>query len=757
MKKNLLNYFILLAAFLIVSTNRAFCFTAVTSGAWSNAATWGGVGPGSTVSGQDIIIPAGVSVTFDMNVTFSGLVNTFSVNGTLTGSSSNQLIISQGTFAGTGTVDIYRIEFGGVASSSFSGSLMLNVLENNGTFLSLSSTTTISDSLSLEGGTLSIGTGANLEMLANSTIRRNNGTLSISGGVFNSSNSYDLWYVGSSKTTGPECNSTAVQDIYVHLMNNAQILTLGEDMRANALLDIDFARLDLNGYDLEIFGNLVLTNGAQFDSPSTSTITLQSSTTLTSGFAFAAGSACDVFHINYTGTGNVELNTELTITGELDLETGTFSLETGSQLILTSGALIRITDGNLVGNGGGFVATASYDVRFEGGTHTTGLEFTGSGLNDVTVDLNSPSNEIHFGSNAQVDGHLSLMSGLFALEGYDLSLDGTLDQWPNASLKGSVGSEIAFNITCPSNDTIWFDPSYQTLDKVTINITGSGDLVLKSKLIISNELSLINGKIDISQYDLVIVNGGIITSYSDVSYVNTSSWGRLQQYISTGAPYKVFPVGSDINYSPCSIQQAAGGTSGNFMVNVYNGVYSSGTVGQDLTISGALVDRTWRVESDPGFTYNMNLKTGWMLASEVNGFDRTNCYISHYMGSWDTYAAGSAAVGLNNTYEMERTGITSLSPFAVTDANTGLSVDEIGKETSFLIYPNPVAGMLNLGINGNANNYAFEVIDLSGRVFIVEPAGTNQLDVSFLESGSYLLRVIDNASREIATSRFIKI
>jgi hypothetical protein len=757
MKKTLLKFTLLIAAFVIVSTNKAFCFTAVTSGAWSNAATWGGVGPGSTVSGQDIIIPAGINVTFDMNVTFSGLINTFSVNGSLTSSTSNQLVISQGTFAGTGTVDIYRIEFGGIASSSFSGSLILNVLENNGTLVSLSSTTTISDTLNLEAGSLSIGTGANLEMLANSAVRRNNGTLAISGGVFNSSNNYDLWYVGTSKTTGPECNSTSIQDIYVHLTNNAQTLTLGEDLRANVLLDIDFARLNLNGYDLEIFGNLVLTNGAQFDSPSTSTITLQSSTTLSSGFAFATGSACDIFHIDYTGTGNVELNSELTIAGELDLDTGTFSLETGSQLILMSGALIRITDGNLIGNGGGFIATAPYDVQFEGGTHTTGLEFTGSGLNDVTMDLNTSGDEIHFGSNVQIDGHLSLMSGLFHVEGYDLSLDGTLDQWPNASLKGAAGSDIAFNITCPSNDTIWFDPSYQTLDKVTINITGAGDLVLKSKLIISDELSLMNGKIDISQYDLVIENGGMITNYSDVSYVNTSSWGRLQQYISTGAAYKVFPVGSDINYSPCSIQQAAGGTSGNFMVNAYNGVYSGGTVGQNLTSAGALVDRTWRVESDPGFTYNMNMKAGWMVASEVNGFDRTNCYISHYMGSWDTYAAGAAAVGLNNTYEIERTGITSLSPFAVTDANTGLSVDDLNKETLLLVYPNPVENTLNFTADQSMNNYTFAVIDLSGRVFIVNPANTNQVDVSFLESGSYILQVTDNGTGEISTSRFTKI
>src|ERR1044072_2199466 len=71
-----------------------FAFTAVTSGLWSNAATWGGVGPGSTVTAQDIIIPTGITVDMDVNVVFNGEVNSFSVNGTLMSTGNHDLFMS---------------------------------------------------------------------------------------------------------------------------------------------------------------------------------------------------------------------------------------------------------------------------------------------------------------------------------------------------------------------------------------------------------------------------------------------------------------------------------------------------------------------------------------------------------------------------------------------------------------------------------------------------------------------------------------
>ena len=77
-------------------------FTAVVDGNWSDAATWGGVAPSGNVSNQDIIIPSGIDVDLDIDVSFSGLLNNFTVDGTLTSSTGKQLSIQLGTFNGSG-------------------------------------------------------------------------------------------------------------------------------------------------------------------------------------------------------------------------------------------------------------------------------------------------------------------------------------------------------------------------------------------------------------------------------------------------------------------------------------------------------------------------------------------------------------------------------------------------------------------------------------------------------------------------------
>src|SRR5882762_5620313 len=105
MKTNLLKTAIV-AVLIAMSTNLK-AFTAVVSGAWSSAATWGGVGPGATVSNQDIIIPNGITVDLDVNVTFSGVANTFTINGIMNSATNKNVTVSAGSFAGSGSMHIW--------------------------------------------------------------------------------------------------------------------------------------------------------------------------------------------------------------------------------------------------------------------------------------------------------------------------------------------------------------------------------------------------------------------------------------------------------------------------------------------------------------------------------------------------------------------------------------------------------------------------------------------------------------------------
>ncbi len=756
MKTHLLKIGFLVGLLFIVSNNQLRAFTAVVSGNWSSAATWGGVAPGPNVTAQDIIIPNGITVTLDMDVTFSGLINTFTVDGTLNSSATYSLTLVQGTMAGTGTVDIHRLEYGLLLTSSFTGTLTLNVLENNAALLQLGAVGTVSDSLVLESGTLTLAAGANLAVQTNSTIYRNDGSLTIGGGIFNSSANYNVVYVGASKTSGIELNSLTLQNIYIQLTDNTQTVSLGTNLRVNNTLTLTMGHLDISGYDLELYGNMVVSGGAMFESDNTSNIVIQSSSAINSGFTFAAGSSVDNITVDHTGAGNVKLNSAIDIAGELRLNDGTFNLETGSTIVMLGGSLVHVEDGDLFGNGGSFNGTANYDVEYMGSTHTSGLELSGSGLTDVTINMSSGTNEVSLGGDITANGHLDLVTGKLNMNGNNFTLNGTFDQQSTATIIGNVNSELAMNISAILDDTIYFDNSNQGLDMLTVNVSGGGDLVLGSQLQIHDELSMLAGRLDIGDNNLSIEQGASITGYSDVRYIVTSGVGRLRMYINSGGAYQVYPVGTDVNYSPASIQQLAGGTSGDFMVNTFAGVYTQGTTGFNSAQFESVVDRTWLVESETGLTINMKLKLGWVVASEVNGYDQANTYITHYMGTWDTYASGAATVGLNNTFEIERTGITSLSPFAVIDNNANLGFEDESEASAINLYPNPCTEMINVSNTNITDQYNYEIMDVSGKTFGVINNGSNQFDVSGLQNGFYFLRMTNLSTNKSVVKEFIK-
>ena len=165
MKTNLLKRAFAAGVMYMAFITTMSAFTAVTSGDWSNAATWGGVAPGASVSNQDISIPNGITVNLDMDVTFSGLLNSFAVNGTLNSSASHSLSIGQGTFSGSGAVSIGMLEFTNLlATMSYTGTLSVDHFKNSGAALNIGGAVSIADTLNLDAGSIVLNTGANMQM-----------------------------------------------------------------------------------------------------------------------------------------------------------------------------------------------------------------------------------------------------------------------------------------------------------------------------------------------------------------------------------------------------------------------------------------------------------------------------------------------------------------------------------------------------------------------------------------------------------------
>lgn len=764
MKTKLSTIKIAVVALGIFFSTAASAFTAVTSGNWSNPTTWGGIAPTSTVANQDIIIPVGITVTLDANVTFTGLLNTFNVAGVLTSTTTNWITVTQGALTGGGTISVNRINFNTLGTTSFSGNLNLKRLSNSTTVLAFTAIANIADTLELEAGNILLNTNGNITMQSNSTVKVNNGSITIGGGIFNSSNAYNVMYIGNSKTTGIELNSATVQNLYLAMNSNSETVTLNNNTIANGNTNISSGKIALNGKQFTMKGNLTLGAGSTFVSNATSTLIIEGAGFLTGALFFDVGSSINDLVINRTPSGMVKLGNSLSIVGHLKLMDGMFSIESGGMLTMNSASTVHVEKGALSLNTGSFIATAAYDVEYMGNTDaTSGTELTGAGLNNLTVSYTASANKVTINNNTAVSGNLNMNNGSMSLNGKNMILNGTISQNSNAKFIGHSNSELHLNLTSVSNDTLFFDnssTSNQSLSKLKINLTPTTTIVLGSKLNITNELTFIKGKVELVNDDLVILSAASITGYDDSYYVVTSqnNSGSLVMNVNAGSAYVTFPVGTSSNYSPAHIQQTSTATSGNFNVRAMNTVLSGGTYGFVNSNTLKVVNRTWFVNSSAS-TINANLKFGWVAAAEVNGFNRNNAYVSHYTSSaWDVASVGIATVAANNTFELSRMGMTSLSPFAVTEMGQALKVKEQSLSDNFEVYPNPSKDVINVKLSNPSDDYQYELTDITGRTISTSTNSNslNKFDVSNLGTGCYFIKITNKTDNQTITKRFIK-
>src|SRR5580704_8282953 len=85
----------MLCVALLGSTANATIYTAVISGDFNAALTWGGTAPGSIISTDIVIIPVGITVTLTSDETFSG-TSSLTVVGTLNSNPGTTLAITAG-------------------------------------------------------------------------------------------------------------------------------------------------------------------------------------------------------------------------------------------------------------------------------------------------------------------------------------------------------------------------------------------------------------------------------------------------------------------------------------------------------------------------------------------------------------------------------------------------------------------------------------------------------------------------------------
>ena len=761
MKTTLLKTVLVGSALALTTTMSAF--TAVTSGLWSSAATWGGIAPGANVSNADIIIPAGITVDLDLDVTYSAatIVFTFTVDGTLNNSNAHTLNINLGDLEGAGTIAINRLVFNGLATSApITGTINVNILRNTVAALSIFAEVSVSDSLHLAAGILTIGTGGNITMLTNSNVRRDAGSITTGGGNFTNSNPYHVWYIGTSKTTGIEADApNSLSDLHIVMSDNMQVITAGNAITVNGTMYLVTGQYSI-GALLTLNDNLDQSAGTVFNSTSTSDLTVNGTGPMATDFLFSAGSSMNNLTIQRPG-GTVGLASALSMatTGTVWLTSGDISVNTGGDLIMNAGTLVRVVAGVILLNGGTFTGTAAYNVRYVGGSIMSGVELSGSGVNNVRVDLNNTTDGVTLDTTRTINGLMDMRKGKLRLNGFNLTLNGTLDQVVDAPFHGDSTSQMILNLTASVDDSIWFGPNGEELDRFVLNIPSASTITLVSQLTVISELAMTSGKLALYNNNLTISPTASITNADDTRYIVTLGSGYLAMTVNQNSAYVIYPIGTD-TYGPAKIQQTAAGSTAIFLVRAMDGVWTNGTTGSNATINQSVVDRTWLIDTDTSsVTVDMNLKLGWQTVEEVNSFNRNVAYIAHYYnGVWDNVAPSAAVVGSFNTYEITRSGITSLSPFVVADTSAAIGVSENGFNAFVSVYPNPSADVITVSLANNNNEvFKYEIFDATGKLVMTVSNSNqqNKFDLSKFSKGSYFLK-ITNSNSAFVTKRVVK-
>lgn len=723
--------------------SRAATITATVSGNWSASSTWSGGTAGTNISTDNIVIPAGITVTMDMNVQFTGLLSSLSVNGSLNSTTTNSLTVtSLSNLSGNGSLNLRYLELGSGGGMSFSGNATIYRFVTSATSLNLASQVTLMDTLHLKAGSLSLATGSNLMLGSNSNIKVEDGTLSVGGGLFTGNNTYNVLYVGSSKATGIEMSGAGFNDFKVQLSSSTQSLTLGSNTTVNGTLSHSMGNLVLNGKTLTIKGNYSSANNGGISGSTTSNLIIQTSSALATALTFNSGfRSLNNFEINIASGGNADLSSDLAINGDLKLTKGNLNIISSSNLTMNAGSSITRSEGAIMTSTGIFNGTASYNVNYMGASKTAALELTGAGLNNVMLQLTNATDSVRISANTTIKGMLNLNKGSFNLNGKTLTLQGAFSSSSNGWLQANGGSSnLVINTTGNVGDTLMFASNMNRLNNLTINTGNATNAMIGSALYVET-ITLTNGGITIYNNDLTVNATGSISGYSSSKYVQISGTGSLVMNVNSPAAYVMFPIGTSTSLGAAYVQRNSG--SGMIGVNTRNGVWSMGTSGIDNASTESVVNRTWDIKSMGSAGIDLNLKLEWASGMEVNGFNRNQAFISHYANAvWDIQTASTASVVGTGIYQVSRANITSLSPFAVVDQNAEVGIEE-NAMAAVGMYPNPTSDILNLSV-ANGNNFTVDVYDAIGNLVLtkaVSDENSTYINLSSLNGGIYFVKV----------------
>ncbi len=235
----------------------AITYTALVSGSYSNTLTWGGAVPGTFVAGDIMIIPAGVTVTLD---------NDLSIDGTLC-LNSGQLVLNNhsltfntnSNFIFTGTGSITSDVFSDISISSMNNfTCALNFTQGSPvhdlTINAGSSSIRLASDL-VVNGTLTLGSGT-LDLNSNDLTFASGGDFSPAGfGVIISSANSDISIMAANSFTGDlrfSVSDNTVNNLILNCPNSSTTFGIANDLVVAGALVLSSGKLDAGTHALTI-------------------------------------------------------------------------------------------------------------------------------------------------------------------------------------------------------------------------------------------------------------------------------------------------------------------------------------------------------------------------------------------------------------------------------------------------------------------------------------------------------------------------
>lgn len=540
------------------------------------------------------------------------------------------------------------------------------------------------------------------------------------------------------------------------VLSNGDNIVIGSLFNVNMDQSIELSsgtNLDVDGTLMGTAGNyLKMDNGASITGAGMIDIDSFSGN-FTSGFTFAGNMTTNAY---YSQNGYININNAINVDNTLYLAAGTLDIFKGT-LQMSQGSTIIIENGSMMMSGTGvFDLSSGYNVHYKIKANTSaGIELSGSGLKDITIDIGS-GNKLSLSGKLTVTNMLTITSGSLDLNGHDLEFGSNSDVSivSGAGITSSSNSDITLNAGSSGfSGQLRFTSGGNVADNFTVSMNSATAMVtIDGGLKVNSKLDLQQGIINIGSGKLELLSGASISGGSASSYVATEAGGRLSIDVLTGNS-KTFHVGSSSNYAPAVVTSASTSGSSKFSVGFDPTVKANGSAGNDISTSEPMVKGTWFVESSASSNVEVELQLMWDAAMEVNSFDRTKAYIAHYMSAgWTGDARVNATMGSNGMYSIKRSGIKSFSPFAVFDDNTPSSVNELNSDNKIAIAPNPASNTITIT---TSKKLQADIYNISGQlVHSTQVTNGTAIDISKLTNGMYYIRL--NDGEEATTHKFVK-